>query len=199
MVNDAHIISPFIEIIYAKELEAKTKNKEFLDKALWVKDNHPTNNSWRCNTYSSINTTYKLLEDDLFKGLVEECKGHVKEFAKHYGVLVNEIYVTDAWVNVAGEGAYQEYHVHPGVHFSMCYYINTPAESGNIVFRSHEADKDMFPLPTPQTTTHPASKTCSLTAIAGGVIIFRANLPHMVELNKSTEPRVGVSMNFVIR
>jgi uncharacterized protein (TIGR02466 family) len=199
MANDAHIISPFIEIIYAKELEAKTKNKEFLDKALWVKDNHPANNSWRCNTYSSIDTSYKLLEDDLFKGLVEECKEHVKEFAKHYGVLANKVDVTDAWVNVAGEGAYQEYHVHPSAHFSMCYYINTPVEGGNLVFRSHEADKDMFPLPTPQTTTHPSSKTCFFTATAGVMVIFRANLPHMVELNKSTEPRVGVSMNFIVR
>jgi uncharacterized protein (TIGR02466 family) len=199
MQNTAQVISPFIDVIYVKELEAKVKNKEFLERALWVKDNHPANHSWRCNTYSSMSTNYNLLTDKAYYELVEECKVHVKEFAKHYGVLDAKVEATEGWVNVANHGAYQEYHIHPGAHFSMCYYINTPEECGNIVFKSHEADKDMFPLPAPETLTHPAHKTYWLNTTAGTVVIFKANLQHMVEINQSTEPRVGVSMNFIVR
>jgi uncharacterized protein (TIGR02466 family) len=199
MVNDAQIISPFIDIIYAKELEAKDKNSLFLEKALSVQQQHPLNNSWRCNTYSSVDTSYNLLDDELFKNLIEECKIHVKEFAKYYGVFADNAEATSGWINVANKGAYQEYHIHQASHFSVCYYINTPKDCGNIVFRSHEADKDMFPLPTTKELTHPANKTYCYPATAGTLVVFRANLPHMVELNKSNEPRVGVSINFVLR
>lgn len=199
MQTNAQLIHPFIETIYAKELESKTKNKEFLEKALYVKENYPANNSWRCNTYSTIGTQYNLLEDELFSGLIEECKVNIKEFAKHYGVIAKQVEATDGWINVADTGSYQEYHIHPAAHFSVCYYINTPEDCGNIVFRSHMADKDMFPLPTAEELTPAAYKTYWYPATAGTLVIFRSNMLHMVEINKANAPRVGVSMNFVLR
>jgi uncharacterized protein (TIGR02466 family) len=199
MNNSSMVVSPFIDLIYVAELESKAKNKEFFEKALSVRNAHPANNLWRCNTYSSIDTKYNLLEDSMFDGLVKECEAHVKEFAKQYGVLNADAKATAGWINVAGRGAYQEYHIHPATHFSLCYYINTPENCGNIVFKSHEADKNMFPLPTSDVLTHPANVTYWQQAVAGTVVIFRSNLAHMAEINNSDDLRVGVSMNFVLR
>ena len=194
----SEIITPFVELLYAKKLKVADSNPLFFAKALQVKNNFPSNNTWRCNTYSSIGTDYDLTKDELFKELIEECKNCVSEFATQYGVNNKTVSVTGAWINVANKGAYQEYHMHTNSHFSVCYYINTPENCGNIVFKSHESDKDMFALPAADSLTPPAFKTYWHSAVAGNVVIFRSNLAHMVELNQSEEPRVGISMNFVL-
>lgn len=198
MAADAQIVTPFVELFYVKELDVKANNAEYLNKALWLEQNVPSENTWKCNTYSSISKNYTLQEDPVFLDLVKECKKEVEVFAKEYGVIDKEAHIRNGWVNVAHKGAYQEYHIHQAAHFSLCYYINTPEDCGSLVFKSHEADKDMFELPV-SVVTPPSFKNFSVKPRAGTVVIFRSNLLHMVEVNNSNEPRVGVSMNFELK
>jgi uncharacterized protein (TIGR02466 family) len=194
----ADLITPFIELLYSTELKSKSRNHEFFQKALLVRDTHPKNHKWRCTTYSSLGTDYDIRNDALFNDLISECGFHVNEFAKQYGVHNKKLVLIDSWLNVSETNNYQEYHIHNKSHFSLCYYVNTPDNCGEIVFRSHEADKDMFPLPTGDDLTLPSYKTFSLKPEAGKLVLFRSNLSHMVEPNLSQESRVSISMNFVL-
>jgi uncharacterized protein (TIGR02466 family) len=112
-----------------------------------------------------------------------------------FDIDCSSVAVKDAWINISKPGNYQEYHIHPGSHFSLVYYIKVPENSGRIVFRSHEADKDMFPFDTHK-ITNINNKTVKLQPNEGDVIVFRSNLSHMVEKNMSNENRVCIAMNF---
>lgn len=196
MMNE-EIQIPFVEVIYKKSLvEFIERNQSFVNKALYLKKVIPQANEWRCNTFSTINS-YDLRKDPLFKDLINACEQETTKFAKEFGVEIGLAKCIDAWINVGEQGAYQEYHSHPKSHFSLSYYVNTPADCGNIVFRSHECDTDMFPL-TYQKLLPPSYKTYGIQPQAGDVVIFRSNLRHMVELNKSALPRISISMNMVI-
>jgi uncharacterized protein (TIGR02466 family) len=186
----------FTEVIYSESLQNfVNKNNVFLEKALLLKKEIKPNNNWPCNTFSTFGTSYDLLEDPIFKELVSACEEKTRIFAGHYGATQGVAKCVEAWINVAEPGAYQEYHVHPNNHFSLVYYVETPKNCGNIVFASHSQDMFLFPI---QSLTPLSFKTYFLIPQAGDVHIFRSNLSHMVELNKSDLPRVSISMNFQI-
>jgi uncharacterized protein (TIGR02466 family) len=194
----AEIVTPFVELLYIAELNSKSKNSEFFEKALYVKNNFQKIHGWQCNTYSSIETEYDVKEDPLFSNLINECGVHVNEFAKQYGAQNKKLLLVGSWINVAETNNYQEYHMHSKSHFSLCYYVNTPDNCGEIVFKSHDADKDMFPLPKSDNLTLPNYKSFSVEPKAGNIILFKSNLLHMVKANLSKEPRVSISMNFIL-
>lgn len=187
--------------IYSTHLEKLDRNFSLQNKALDLKSKFQTNNSdWRCNTFNTLNLYdwQKDQDEDVFS-LINECKNTVHEFAKSYGVDkdVSSLSCTDFWFNVAEPMAYQEYHQHTDSHFSVSYYIKTPANCGNLVFKSFESMFDMKALPIKNSNlTDLSFKTCSYTPKETMLIIFRSNLLHMVEQNLSNDLRIGVSMNF---
>ena len=155
----------------------------------------PPSSDWRCSTITSLNH-YDLKNNTIFDPLLTTITDKVKEFSKEFGCN-GSAKITDCWINLAPPGAFQEYHIHANSHFSIVYYIKADKNSGNIVFRSAEADTDMYPLPITELT--PASfKTMSLPPDENKLYIFRSNLKHMVEQNNSNQDRISISANFVI-
>ena len=124
-----------------------------------------------------------------------ECTVHVDRFAKQFGVLKAKAQCDGSWFNISRPGNFQEFHMHAMSHFSAVYYVKTPEKCGNIVFKSHEADTNMFLLPIDESTPYNWS-TVFYPAIEGRLIIFRSNLQHMVQKNTSTEDRISIAMNF---
>jgi uncharacterized protein (TIGR02466 family) len=161
-----------------------------------IKNTVKSNTGWRCDTYSTFNT-YNILEDDAISPILGDLFPMVEEFARYFNVETNSITCSEGWVNVAPPGEYQEYHVHPRNHFSAVVYLKTPPNCGNIVFKSFSSDGNMFDLPL-NSYNKINSETCAYEPFALKVLIFRSNLLHMVEKNKSKEDRISVSFNFVL-
>lgn len=152
---------------------------------------------WRCDTFNTAKFL-NLNNDKNFLIVLDNIKNEVVKFSKTFGVLTNNAVCTESWINLAEPGNYQEYHMHAASHFSMVYYVKAPISGGNIVFKSHEAMTDMFPIPADLIT--PAnSKTYSYTPKDNDLLIFRSNLNHMVEKNMSQEDRVSISANFYLQ
>jgi hypothetical protein len=101
----------------------------------------------------------------------------------------------DFWFNIAAQGAYQEYHLHPKSHFSLVYYVQTQKQCGNIVFQTADTLTDMFPLIADQ-ATYASYKNCFYTPKDSLLLIFKSTLLHMVEKNLSDKDRISVAMNF---
>jgi uncharacterized protein (TIGR02466 family) len=99
----------------------------------------------------------------------------------------------EAWVNVAMKGDYQEVHNHPKHHFSAVYYINTPNNCGNIMFKREES---MFPLEASNALAN--ISFCQYAAEATKLLIFPSTLQHLVKANKSDEPRISLALNFIL-
>ena len=191
------IDSWFPTLIY-KDTLSGFDNKLISSYCEGIRDRFPVKHQWRCNTYSSMSSGYEMLKDEYSTSLVTTIANRVGEFSQSYGMGNCDVHVTDSWINVAEHGAYQEYHIHTDNHFSAVYYVAAPEDCGNICFRSHEANFDMFPLK-PKEHNNNTFKTTSYKAVESNLIIFRSNLLHMVETNNSTENRISISMNFIVR
>jgi uncharacterized protein (TIGR02466 family) len=188
--------SIFHESLYRETLlEFQWDNELFYKKGLELKSNVKPISEWRCDTFNTLGS-YELSNDVLFKNLLKTISKHVIEFAKSYGVEGLPLKNNSSWINIASPGNYQEYHMHPKNHFSAVYYVKSPNQGGNIVFRSHEADRDMFPLPDIKILQSSNFKTFSVKPNACDLLIFRSNLLHMVEKNLSTEDRVSIAINY---
>ena len=175
---------------------SKTTNQMYIDKAIELANTLPPTSNWRCNTFTTLNK-YDMINDPMFSELIEDIKKEVVVIATEFAAKTENIQVTDSWINVAKPGAFQEYHNHTASHFSAVYYLKTPENCGDLVFRSFEADTDMFPLPL-NFNNYTSYKTYAFPAREGYVTIFRSNLLHMVEQNQSLEDRISISMNFVL-
>lgn len=192
----------FPTTVYYEEFKDTVLILELTNKALDLKNTYKNSaTSWRCSTFTTLDL-YDWGEDEdpnVIK-LVETCASSVSEFAQTFSSKPLDNYnliCTGFWFNVSEPGAYQEYHQHASSHFSLCYYLKVPNNSGNLVFKSFESMFDMCPLPIQdQNLTTTSYKTVSYTPIPGSLIIFRSNVIHMVEQNFSSENRISVSMNF---
>lgn len=159
-----------------------------------------TNTEWRCDTFNTLGT-YNYLEDndEIVLKLIERARTSVLDFSKKFGVnkSIEDLELKDFWFNISGPESYQEYHQHALSHFSVVYYINAPENSGNIVFQSFENILDMHPLPIDrQQMTDFSYKTCFYEPVNSMMLIFKSNVLHMVEKNKSDKNRISVAMNF---
>lgn len=178
----------------------KDANSYLEQKALKIQEhaNSTSRVDWSCDTYNSLGF-YNYLEDNdkTINLFVLECKKHIIDFAKEFGVNkgVEALECTDFWFNISQYGNYQEFHRHANSHFSIVYYVRAPERSGNIVFQSFETNTDMFTLPI-ETVTDASCKTCFYEPKESALLIFRSNLVHMVQKNLSNNNRISISANF---
>lgn len=188
----------FNEIFHREIIENLKPNKEtYVNHALSLKGNIKLQSDWHCNTYNTI-ATADLKNDPVFLDIIQETGKRVIDFSREYSIDPYSATCVDGWINVAEPNNFQEYHIHPASHFSAVYYIDVPENSGNIRFKSHEADTDMFPLPLPIVDAPPARKTFYVEPEDGMLLIFRSNLQHMVHENRSNKNRITFAMNFIV-
>jgi len=171
-------------------------NQHYIDKAIELSNTLPKDSDWRCDTFSTLNK-YNMINDPIFLELIEDVKKEVTVVATFFGAKADNIIVTDSWINVAAPGEFQEYHMHSNSHFSAVYYLKTPENCGNLVFKSFEAATDMFPIPLTM-NNYTSYRTFSIPALEGHVVIFRSNIIHMVEKNMSNDSRISISMNLIL-
>jgi len=192
---NGHLHHLFPTLIH-RIIEKHPDNGLLIQKATELKSTLPPAGDWRCSTFNTLNR-YDMINDPAFSNFLKYVTDQVSQFAVEFGCAPNSASVTDSWFNVSEPGDFQEYHIHTGNHFSAVYYVKAHKNSGNIVFRSFEADTDMFPLPI-KTMNYTSFKTFSFDPEEGALLIFRSNLQHMVEKNMSTDSRITVAMNFKI-
>lgn len=181
-------------------LNFEQKNTYLKNKALELKQQHQSCNStthWYCDTFNTLGIYDGWQQDSIMQELIQITGNHVLHFAEQYGVKNKTLVCREFWFNVSSPGSYQEFHQHSGHHFSLSYYLQAPKNSGNILFRSMESYTDMFPLPIENNNYNMNSfKTYGYEPKESKFLIFRSNLPHMVEKNMSNENRISVAMNF---
>ena len=194
------IDSWFPTLVYTHNLSSDEETNLYLkNRALELKEEYSSNskNQWRCDTFSTINQYFGYNKDSIEKQLIKLVTNHVLNFSQSFGIKTRDIECTGFWYNVASTGNYQEYHVHPENHFSVVYYVQTPKDCGRIVLASPNGNSafDMKPLPISEYNRN-SFATCFYDPIESLLLVFRSNIPHMVETNKSNEDRISISMNF---
>jgi len=190
----------FPTLIYENILSnLKPYNSDLALKAYSIQAKSPNSAAgWSCDTYNTLFHYNALTDTDpVIQHVMQHCKEKVIEFASEYGIKrpITDLECIDFWFNIAKDGSYQEYHLHPKSDFSLVYYVTTNPNCGNIVFQNSNSFVDMFPL-TSDELTYASCRTCFYTPQDGLVLIFRSNLSHMVEKNLSGKDRISIAMNF---
>jgi len=190
----------FPTLIYNIDLAESVNNQILKDSAYILKNKgDDLKSEWRCDTFNTLDYNHSIdqVHDQELTNLINVVTEHVAKFAKEFGAERGSLICSNYWFNISEPGNYQEYHQHADSHFSAVYYVQAGPTSGNIVFKSFESMFDMYPIPA--NLKVPANfKTCFYIPANSELIIFRSNLLHMVEKNRSAEDRISVSMNFRI-
>ena len=184
----------FPTIIYAEDFKLNTDelaqniiNWSNQDKGV-IKTNV---NGWHSETDMHKKPEYKLLVDELFKMVYQV-------FNEEW--LDGKVTLGNMWPNINPTGGYNRPHVHPNSLFSGVYYVKAPSNSGRLVCND--------PRPGIQTCMPNRKKgqppkhlwrDVHLQPQQNRALIFPAWLWHQVEPNKSNEPRISVSFNFIQR
>lgn len=148
---------------------------------------------WFGKTYTT-HGTYELTKDPECQVLLDAINYHVHEFAKAHNCQGNYDNHS-AWMNISGEGSYQEFHTHNASIFSAIYYVAAPEGSGRVVFEDPK-EPDMFPLKNIKGKNNLSFTRISYVPAPGTLIIFRSYLRHLVEPGTNTDPRISIAMNF---
>ena len=111
--------------------------------------------------------------------------------------------ITNMWANVNYKYAYNKYHDHPQSLWSGVYYVQSPPNSGKILFHKEWSRYQGVPKPTfsssPPVHTHQWDSV-SYEPIEGRVILFPSWIGHQVEQNLTDVEgedgyRISISFN----
>ena len=194
----------FADAFYYKDIENSTViNTDLVDKILQWRDNDPEgmilSNSlgWQSR---SIMQEDKVRWKDILKP--------INEFLQE--VLISEQYVENSaleisnmWANINCKYAYNKYHDHPKSLWSGVYYVQSPPNSGKILF--HKEWSRYQGVPKPTFSSSPPVHTHQWDSIfweprEGRVILFPSWIGHQVEQNLTDVEgedgyRISISFN----
>lgn len=99
---------------------------------------------------------------------IEEIKKRIEEIA--------ESKTRRFWINLNGKGHWNDWHRHESNRYACVCYLQTPQDSGDILFRKDNIEYSITPYP-------------------GLVLIFPGPLEHKVTANNSEELRISIATN----
>jgi len=100
----------------------------------------------------------------------------------------------NTWININPPKTYIDSHTHDNALFSGVYYIKTPENCGNIVFKRMDNARYFMPILSGPNSF--LSTRSEVRSKEGLLLIFPAWLHHQVLLNNSKEDRISMSFNF---
>lgn len=175
-------------------LLTEKENKALINRALTIREKYKKGrDDWRCSVYNTLGS-HDILKDRNFNKLISLVTHHVNDYIKMHG-SEHKYKCQEGWLNIYKQGDYQEYHTHEGSTISAVYYMKSPEDSSNIVFRSPHTT-DMLPIKNIKELTNLSYKTCYYEPEERSLLIFRSYIPHMVEQHKGEEERISLAFNF---
>jgi uncharacterized protein (TIGR02466 family) len=137
-------------------------------------------------------------QEPVFTSFVNAITNEVNEYAKQYG-FIQELKLTNFWLNVNNYKNYNSLHTHPASLFSGVYYIDIPKNSGLILFeRLGKQVMDWAWNGCEYSKYNPVNSTSyALQPENNLLLIFPSWLPHKVDPNLNRkQKRTSISFNF---
>ena len=148
---------------------------------------------WQSNPF------YHENDNLLFSTLNEEIESYFSDSSIFRENL--KISYTGMWLNINKSGDYNSWHCHPNCDFSGVFWIEVPADGGNINFASpHEfVEHKSFKIYNSRVTDQfNYSEGYRVNPSAGTIIIFPSHLYHEVLPNQTRNDRISASFNLNI-
>jgi len=116
---------------------------------------------------------------------------HLDMFKKKLEKFPVKFEIINWWLNINNKGDFNQLHTHPEAHLSLVWYITDNNDSLDLVHPSvHTRDRfyELFNLP----------NSMAWNCFAGDIVVFPADLWHMVQPHKLDSPRISMAMNLKI-
>lgn len=151
--------------------------------------------NWNSTVYNTCQTN-NLHQNKKFNKLHDWIFNEVKVFADALGYTNKKMFCKLSWFNYYNKHDYQESHDHEGNEISAVYFLSSPKNCGHLRFIS----------PEPKGINHIYIEKNPLTwrefkvvPKDGLLVMFKSNLIHDVQQNKSNKPKISLSYNFKIQ
>ena len=159
----------------------------------WVKSYHQTGehdgNSSSCGWHSK----YDLHEDKDF--LLHFLWIHAQITHAILEITPARIEIASMWANINGPTEFNMSHLHAGVDFSGCLWLQTPENCGVLTFENDNAiTRYNWKVPEDIKEKYHLHDTTWFNPQAGSLLIFPADLRHRVERNCSDEDRISIGL-----
>ncbi|NKB20968.1 MAG: hypothetical protein GKS01_10755 [Alphaproteobacteria bacterium] len=106
------------------------------------------------------------------------------------------IEITSCWANINTKGGLTQPHTHPNNYLGGVYYVDTPENSGSIMFEDPRAQPKLISPRVHQSTGENSGHTI-MNVEPGVLLLFPAWLVHSVKPNPSDQLRISVSFNLM--
>jgi uncharacterized protein (TIGR02466 family) len=181
--------------------DAPDLNRRLVDAVGEVRSELPSAKpeAWSCDLYTTFAhpQSLELLARDPFSELAPTILREATQFGHELELRVEKypLRITDFWVNVFGTGHAQDIHRHPNSIISGIYYVQVPADAGDLVLYTPADDELTPPIVRPNqlnAATHQWKPT------AGQMLLFRSWMRHSVMPNRSAEERISVAFDICL-
>ena len=144
----------------------------------------PEEDGWQSDNITSSPFHYENLMKNICEAMDDVCTE----------LQLPPVQLYNTWININPPKTYIDSHTHDNALFSGVYYIKTPENCGNIVFKRMDNARYFMPI-----LSGPNSFLSTRSEVRGKeglLLIFPAWLHHQVLLNNSKEDRISMSFNF---
>lgn len=125
--------------------------------------------------------------------LIEKIKLMVDEIILLFNI-VEDLRITNMWINVNNKGGYNRPHTHVGSIFSGVFYVKGSKDCGNLVFMHPNIYHDVF-VPKVKQLDEYSSNRWEITPRENALILFSSEIVHYVETNLTNEDRISIAFN----
>ena len=192
----------FPTVLQASEIEnAHDLNRRLVAAVFEVRSEFPCAKpeTWSCDLYTTLAhpQSAELLGREPFSELAPIILREATRFARELDMQIEKYppRITDFWVNIFGKGHAQDVHRHPNSIISGVYYVQVPADAGDLILHTPADDELLPPI---ERTNQLNAATQQWKPIAGQMLMFRSWLRHSVMPNRSAEERISVAFDICL-
>jgi uncharacterized protein (TIGR02466 family) len=152
------------------------------------------------NQANLISENVYLFEEPEMASIKTAVQEALDTYANEVLCIPQQLYVTQSWslINNPTIGMHGHSHSNSVVSGSL-YYCELPEPNANMVFSRHRGYQQLELSPDRQKRNIYNATANSVEPKKGEVILFSSGLQHLVEKNKSAQPRYSIAFNSFIK
>ena len=190
----------FPNLIHSIEIENFKKiQSELIDFVYNEESENPIGQLFSNRGGWQSNPFYHQNDNLLFSTLNKEIESYFSDSSIFRENL--KISYTGLWLNINKSGDYNSWHCHPNCDFSGVFWIEVPADGGNINFASpHEfVEHKSFKIYNSRVTDEfNYAEGYRVAPSSGTILVFPSHLYHEVLPNQTRKDRISASFNLKI-
>lgn len=195
MFCNAEVAQLFPTCIWLQELEnAASVNRSMLAEVRRLMASEPS----RAKVEGTWQSGGELCRNPVFEPLVAAAAEAAKGAIRYLAWACQGLQITDMWANVNYQGQGARPHTHPNNFLAGVYYLQVPADSGELVLYDPRPQTQILaPLVTQRNLANMTRH--GIPPREGLLVLFPAWLMHSVVPNRSAVERISVAFNLALK